>query len=313
MDGEASTEPNGGRPRQALDVKARRRVRWRRFAAVLVVLIGLCAVLVFAAYRYNNRPRMSEAAFADAVARAVERGRGWVRQHPDLLLRQNRNAALFCMLQEMDRLHPTPAFRELVAQCMAEPASPGFWMRLLNPNRRVRAGPMNRALRETTLGNRWLIYALNPEGVRLTPVEERTLFDSERSKRRQLAHQLWAVWQLRRVSGDPRATDRLITRLSERITGESAVDIRVHDLYCERVTFVLMAGHPEMINRRWVERIIENQEQDGGWNDQWYGFSSTPQWGDNPDSNEHTTLLALWALYQVQYGYPEAFGLPASP
>ena len=51
--------------------------------------------------------------------------------------------------------------------------------------------------------------------------------------------------------------------------------------------------------------MFENQHQDGGWRDPWYGFSSTPEWGDIPESNEHTTLLALWGLHQVKYAHPQ--------
>ena len=55
--------------------------------------------------------------------------------------------------------------------------------------------------------------------------------------------------------------------------------------------------------------MIENQRQDAGWRDPWYGFGSTPDWGDNAESNEHTILLALWALHKVKYAHAEPFGL----
>ncbi|MCH7814332.1 MAG: hypothetical protein IID40_09965 [Planctomycetes bacterium] len=169
---------------------------------------------------------------------------------------------------------------------------------------------MNRALSEASLDNRWLIYALNPAGVKLNPDQETSLFDRQRQEKRRLAHQLWALCHLRRVSGDESVSDGLMAGLCQRMAEGNGLDIPVHDLYCERVAFPLIGGHAELINRRWVVRMIENQRQDGGRRDPWYGFSSTLEWGDNPQSNEHTTLLALWALRQVKYGHPEAFTLP---
>ena len=64
-----------------------------------------------------------------------------------------------------------------------------------------------------------------------------------------------------------------------------------------------------MVNRRWVERIIENQCADGGWRDSWCGTASLSRCGFGAESNEHSTVLALTALYHAKYAYPEHFGI----
>ena len=84
------------------------------------------------------------------------------------------------------------------------------------------------------------------------------------------------------------------------------------DIYIQKVTFVLRAGHPEKIRRRWIERIIENQREDGGWNDRWFCFTSgrRPVFkAPVPLSDQHATLQAITALYMVRYKYPEYYGL----
>ncbi|UCD28274.1 MAG: hypothetical protein JSV03_14495 [Planctomycetota bacterium] len=125
-----------------------------------------------------------------------------------------------------------------------------------------------------------------------------------------MSHQLWSLWHMRVINKDPRVTDQLLEELCRRIARENTMDLRANDLYFERAAFILMAGHPEMIKRRWIERIIENQNNDGGWRDPWYFFGSTGQWGHLSSSNSHSTMLALWALYRVRYVYSEQFGLP---
>ena len=98
----------------------------------------------------------------------------------------------------------------------------------------------------------------------------------------------------------------------ERIVSELYRDIAVVDIYIQKVAFVLYAGFEEKIRRRWVQRVIDNQLPDGGWNDRWLCFQSTrrPVLSlKQPPSNEHATVQAIWLLYQVKYRYPEHFGL----
>lgn len=84
------------------------------------------------------------------------------------------------------------------------------------------------------------------------------------------------------------------------------------DIYIQKVAFILMADHPEKVRIRWIEKIIANQQPDGGWNDRWYCFSSSriPIFNfATPPSDQHPTIQAMAALYLVKYRYPEQFGL----
>ena len=35
---------------------------------------------------------------------------------------------------------------------------------------------------------------------------------------------------------------------------------------------LLAAGRPDLVKRRWVERVLAKQEHDGGWIESWYGW-----------------------------------------
>jgi hypothetical protein len=80
----------------------------------------------------------------------------------------------------------------------------------------------------------------------------------------------------------------------------------VTDLYLQRIAFILAAGRSDLVKRRWVERAIASQTEDGGWVASWHG------WGPglfavrfSPEApNSHTTVQGAWILYQLKYRYP---------
>ncbi|MHC4156757.1 MAG: hypothetical protein ACYST6_17825 [Planctomycetota bacterium] len=139
------------------------------------------------------------------------------------------------------------------------------------------------------------------------------MFDPERWQQRKLTHQLDALLMLSKTTGPSEDLDKLIEHLCHRLSRQLTYDIAVVDIYIQKVTFILRAGFPQEIRRRWVERIIANQLPDGGWNDRWLCLTSDsnkPIFAlHQPASDQHATLQALTMLYLVRYKYPEHFGL----
>ena len=65
------------------------------------------------------------------------------------------------------------------------------------------------------------------------------------------------------------------------------------DIYIETVALLLYGGQDSHISQNRVLKILEAQKPDGGW------FQDK----NNQYANAHTTVLALWALYE--YRFPE--------
>ncbi len=155
------------------------------------------------------------------------------------------------------------------------------------------------------IDNRWLLYSFAPDQAELDAEDLEGLFDADRWHGRKLTHQLISLTRLHEDGGAPPGSEETIAKLCRRLAGQLRLDIAVVDIYIQKIAFVLDAGHGEMINRRWVERVIENQRPDGGWNDRWLRvFTSYRRPAldlADPPSNQHATIQALWLLYQVKY------------
>lgn len=282
-----------------------------KLLTALLVSVGLVGVFGAGVLLYNNVSLVSGEAFAKQVDTAIERGLAWTKVHTVEIL-ERRNAALMQMLNESDQLKATAVFSDIVDSFMSARSRPRCWYRLVDPNWPVDELELNITIKKEYLDNKWLLYALAPDKAKITP-EQMQLFEPERWQRRKLTHQLYALIILRRTNEANEQLDKLIQHLCVRLTNELIFDLAVIDIYIQKVTFILWAGWPEKIRRRWVERIIANQMPDGGWNDRWFCFSSDSRKPvfdfDTPPSNQHATVQALTALYMVRYRYPEHFGL----
>jgi hypothetical protein len=212
------------------------------------------------------------------------------------------------MLKEIDNLKPTPLFSDIVGSFMAAPTRPRCWKRLVDPNWPVDEWELNQTIKQEHLDNKWVLYAMAPDKAQVTP-DQMHLFDPQRWSGRQLVHQLDALVILTRTRGTNDEMDKLIEHLADRLSNELVFDIGLVDI--GKVVFVLRAGFPKKIRRRWVERIIAGQLPDGGWDGSLLFFTSDsrPSLGSPPPSSQHGTILALTALYMVRYQYPEEFGL----
>lgn len=279
--------------------------------AVITVLASAVLVGVFGTgvLVYNNVSFASDEAFAKQVDVAIEKGLAWTNEHRSEI-QKKKNVALIKMLNEVVNLRATPIFSDIISSFMAAPAQPKCWKRQVDPNWPVDEVELNITIEKESLGNKWVLYAMAPDKAKITP-EEMQLFEPERWQWRKLTHQLDALIILRRNKRANEELDKLIQHLCNRLSSELVFDVAVVDIYIQKVAFILRAGLPEKIRRRWVERIIANQLPDGGWNDRWFCFTSgrRPIFVAPPPSDQRATLQALTALYLVRYRYPEHFGL----
>ncbi len=273
---------------------------------IIVLTIGILVMCI-----YNNLPLTNHQTFAQNINLAIENGRIWVELHQREILAK-KNIALIRMLQDIDTMHLDPLYSGIVKSFMAKPSRPDCWKRLLDPNHPVTGSDLNKTIEQENIDNKWTLYAIAPESANVTPQQLR-LFDSEHWHGRKLTHQLWALIHLRRAKGPNDELDLLIEHLCGRITVSLYIDLAVVDIYIQKVAFIMKAGFGQKIHRRWIERIIANQQHDGGWNDKWFIFTSGRRPVLNlsqPSSNQHATVQALWLLYQTKYRYATQFKLP---
>jgi hypothetical protein len=267
-------------------------------------------IAVLLAYLYNNVSLTGDQNFARKLDTAIEEAHNWVKLNQQEILKES-NIALIRMFQDISTMQLDPLYRDTVNLFMARPARPACWKRLIDPNRPITNSELNQAITQESIDNKWTLYAIAPEIANVTP-EELKLFEPDYWHGRKLNHQLWALLHLRHTQRSAEKLDALIEHLCQRISSSQRFDIAVVDLYIQKAAFVLEAGFPQKVRRRWLERIIANQQPDGGWNDKWFILTSTrgPTFSlSRPPSNQHATVQALWALYQVKYRYAHEFGL----
>jgi hypothetical protein len=290
---------------------ARKRHLLRKTITAALFLVALMCAIAAALLINNNISFSADQDFQKRLDAAIEKSLTWTQNHRDTILKE-RNIGLIKLLREIEILSPTPLISDITSNFMATPTRPKCWKRLIDPNWPVDETELNITIDKEYLDNKWILYAMAPDKAKVTP-KELGMFDPQRWQQRKLTHQLDALLMLSKTTGPSEDLDKLIEHLCDRLSKQLTYDIAVVDIYIQKVMFILRAGYPHKIRRRWVERIIANQMPDGGWNDRWFlvtSDSKKPQLSlQKPPSNQHATLQALTMLYLIRYKYPEHFGL----
>jgi len=155
----------------------------------------------------------------------------------------------------------------------------------------------------------WLLHGLYPAWTKLPPKEEdRLLVDTTKlTHSYHMTHALLAYVWMKRVDpvvAESRHVDTLIRDLTQRLYVRQTWDPCTSDIYNERVAFFLYLDDPPPIKRRWIERILVSQNEDGGWSfnksiprtlGQFVGLDPETQ-----KSYPHATFLALYALTEYE-------------
>ena len=109
-----------------------------------------------------------------------------------------------------------------------------------------------------------------------------------------------------RDCGDQEQLQDLSTRLTDIIAEEMFWDFRVHDAYIQRTLMLAEAGRFNLINPNWIIRIIDAQNDDGGWdgihplitlpNNMHIGINTTSIVYSHAKSDFHATAQAILLL-----------------
>jgi hypothetical protein len=127
-----------------------------------------------------------------------------------------------------------------------------------------------------------------------------------------VTHQLMGVHFMRqRKCEDDLQTALLMRALQDKIVVEATWDFRgVVDTYIQKILMLAESGAAERIKPIWLNRVINAQRADGGWDDfdeifrldtdrsfGWSGWSAHGlMWVHHPKSNFHTTAQGLYLM-----------------
>jgi hypothetical protein len=290
-------------PRKSL---FRRIFIWAAVAFVVVIILAAVAVI-------NNNHSFhdpSRAEFTAQLDRAIETSTQWIVQHPEV----QGNPPLMFMVGDMAEMSGDPRLKEFVEIYLASPRVkvPGqpwtwYWAHWADPS-----VPLPTLTPEMMpyMGwqNRWFTYGTAPDKVQLTAEDKANLFSPTKySWGIRLHFQLIALDIYRHYNGDSPQLEATLIPVTNGVANDAYWDFRVSDSYYQRAATLLAAGRPDLVKKRWIERILDAQSPDGTWGYCWFGwcrgvfeFSLSPaKYG-----YDHSTVQAAWALYQLKYRYP---------
>ena len=281
----------------------RRPWRWGCIAFATLAA-GLLLILVNNNY---SASRESRAGFEARVDGAIARATDWIVANPRAI---ENNPSLMYMVSDMAKMSDDPRLRALLdgydtyLNTVAQPKPVNaVWRRLVNPEAPI---PLlaTSDLRTEGFELSWDAYAISPDKVELSYAERLNLFSPTKYYWGERHHQLLALVMYRDFNGSSPDLNRTINYLAEKIARDAHYDFRVSDSYVQRTAFILAAGRPGLVRRRWVERILDNQTPDGSWSYCWHGWCRGVFEFGAPPYPAHTTVQAAWALYLLKYRYP---------
>ena len=272
---------------------------------VIAICCAAALLIVFALLNNSSLwPARSASIFTEQFDRAFLLGTTWMIEHPE-----EKNTALLYMIADMAEMSGDARLQEIVRRFMENPfiSENYIWRRVVDSQWPTVRSPSREELDSYDEYQRWMVYGVAPDQVQLTEQEHRDMFSPDKFWWGNRTHQLYALLFYRKHSLKTFAVDDLINHLSEGIANEANWDFRVTDLSIQRAAFILAAGRPDLIKRRWVERILNNQQPDGGWILSWYGFGPRAFAVNfrSQSSNSHATVQAAWVLYMLKYRYPD--------
>jgi hypothetical protein len=282
----------------------------RLFTCAAILVAVVVALLAFAIINNNHSFHQTpRAEFNARVDHAIDTSTNWIVQHPEI----QGNPPLMFMIGDMAEMSGDPRLQSFIQSYLASPRVklPGrpwtwYWAHWADAGVPLPGIPSSVAPR-MDLQNRWFTYATAPGRVELDPDDVANLFSPTKYSWGVRLHlQLIALDMYRHYNGSSPQLEATLIPVTNGVARDAYWDFRVSDSYPQRSAFLLAAGRPELINKRWIERILDRQNPDGSWNYCWYGWCrGIFEFSLSEVDQGHTTVQGAWALYQVKYRYSD--------
>ena len=282
----------------------------------MALLVALALGLLVLAFLFNNvswPSRASRADFAERLERARGASRDWALGRDAAPLEEVqarwselRNPALLHMLVDAAEMAGEDNVKQFAIAIQSTDRE-GWWSRMVDPRF---AAPPPAALVGLEEYQRWFLHALGCDQLPMPPEAQRRLLLPDAYRTGRLTHQFLALYLYGRYCAYGPIADQaraLMPHLAERIAQEAALDFRLTDLYLQRIVCLLLAGRTDLVRTRWVERVLDAQQVDGGWKYNWYGWDSRIfrfHFAQQPTS-AHATAQGLWLISLIKYRHPE--------
>lgn len=289
----------------------------------LVSVVGFLSIYLIAVY-LNNRD--VEYPQTTQLQTQLEKSVKWLVSHDTDALQQ-ANPMLWWMLFETNKIKPDARIADLLARYFARypRIQQSVWAPLFAGRQQRYLGAY--AVEGLPYYNQHFIYALNcasavAEDLPQVAEQNDPAFCHQSAyfyRPACITHQLMGInflfTQQCNVLPD---IDRVSQSLQQDIVSQLTWDIRVVDVYLQRVLMLLITGAESSIKPIWIHQVLNHQLEDGGWGDfvsligadsgQSLGFSSRIVSLGYEKSSFHATAQGIYILSYLLSDNPE--GIP---
>ncbi len=277
-----------------------------------LALFGIAAVIVvcvLAVLNNNYSLRSPDRAAVQArIDQAIDRSTTWLASNHHVF----DNPPLMFAIIDMERMSKDPRLTAMVDAYRHSEFVDGtkdpiraVWLRMIDSGAPVPVlNAMNASISDVQ-EVLWDAYAVAPDRVRISDVQREHMFSRSRYWWGRRNHQLQALNMYRYFNGGSPELNTTIDHLSELVISDQFYDVRLNDSYPQRMAFVLGASRPDLIRPRWLDRLLDYQNDDGSWNSCWYYWCKGIFEFRRHDTGQiHSTPQAMWALYMLKYRFP---------
>lgn len=237
-------------------------------------ILGAAFLLLslFAGYQLWQNNKAVEYPDKARLKESLNLGISWLEQHRDEVLADG-NSMLWWMVKESAELSHDPVLAKLFLDYKArylDGNSMSPWAHLFSPEA---IAPLYAVeLQELPDYNVFFLYGLSCSGeLAQTDIIKQQLAADFCDTHHLVSpacitHQLMGVrFMQRRQCGSTTQTSELVRVLQERIVTQLTWDVRVIDVYLQRVLMLVDSGAGNRVKPVWLSRVLEAQGKDGGW------------------------------------------------
>lgn len=284
----------------------------KKIMSVVFVISILFGALYGVGVANNNRDK--DWPLQDEIESRLNKSIQWLLANEDALLADN-NPMLWWMVYETARLGGDERIKHLIEQYQQRHVSSktSFWRPLFGGDRY--SGIASWQLESFPYYNKHFIYALNCANslIHEFPIvaeQNRADFCHHYPwfyRPACITHQLMGMYFVQQQQClDRTVTEDVIKSLQQDIVLQLSWDIRVVDVYLQRVMMLMVTDAASLIKPIWIHQVLEAQLDDGGWGDfdpllslpgqRYLGFSSRIVSIAKPRSSFHATAQGVYLL-----------------